>query len=234
MQIKIGLENGFEGRSMAWALDYPGCFAYGVDQTAAVLNFPRRLVEYQSWVGKHTPDSWLVDLKDFDVRLAEVFQFFILNESFEDASEGYMINAWFRHDWKPLTVVEARRSALLLEWAKADLLSILAGLSTEQLDRPYPGERWTVRGILAHTATAEWWLMDRLNLAGVPRADLPKDPFERLERMNNRLREVLPDLAGQEIVIGKQGELWSPRKLVRRAVWHLRDHTEHILKLLLS
>jgi hypothetical protein len=28
-----------------------------------------------------------------------------------------------------------------------------------------------------------------------------------------------------------KGELWSPRKLLRRAIWHERDHTEHILKI---
>ena len=28
-----------------------------------------------------------------------------------------------------------------------------------------------------------------------------------------------------------EGEFWSPRKLLRRAVWHERDHTVHIRKL---
>jgi len=29
-----------------------------------------------------------------------------------------------------------------------------------------------------------------------------------------------------------EGEIWSPRKALRRAVWHERDHTEHIRKIL--
>lgn len=29
---------------------------------------------------------------------------------------------------------------------------------------------------------------------------------------------------------GVEGEFWSPRKLLRRAVWHARDHTAHIRK----
>jgi hypothetical protein len=33
-------------------------------------------------------------------------------------------------------------------------------------------------------------------------------------------------------VVGKEGELWSPRKVVRRMLWHERDHIEHIQKLL--
>ena len=31
MQIRVGLENNIEGRSLAWVLDHPGCFAYGKD-----------------------------------------------------------------------------------------------------------------------------------------------------------------------------------------------------------
>lgn len=31
---------------------------------------------------------------------------------------------------------------------------------------------------------------------------------------------------------GENGEFWSPRKLLRRAIWHERDHTNHILQLL--
>ena len=33
MHIRIGLENGDENRSVAWALDFPGCFAYGADSS---------------------------------------------------------------------------------------------------------------------------------------------------------------------------------------------------------
>jgi len=46
-----------------------------------------------------------------------------------------------------------------------------------------------------------------------------------------RLLEVLPSLVGVEQVVGRRGELWSPRKLLRRALWHERDHAEHIRKL---
>ena len=33
-------------------------------------------------------------------------------------------------------------------------------------------------------------------------------------------------------MVGLDGEFWSPRKSLRRALWHKRDHTEHIRKLL--
>jgi hypothetical protein len=43
---------------------------------------------------------------------------------------------------------------------------------------------------------------------------------------------VLPGLEGKHQVVGVDGEFWSPRKILRRALWHERDHTEHIKKLL--
>jgi len=33
-------------------------------------------------------------------------------------------------------------------------------------------------------------------------------------------------------VVGLDGEFWSPRKLLRRTVWHERDHVDHIRKLI--
>jgi hypothetical protein len=33
-------------------------------------------------------------------------------------------------------------------------------------------------------------------------------------------------------VVGQDGELWSPRKLLRRALWHEMDHIKHIQKLI--
>ena len=45
--IKIGLENNPRGRSQAWALDYPGCFAYGKDGSEALLNVPAAVLAYR-------------------------------------------------------------------------------------------------------------------------------------------------------------------------------------------
>ncbi len=37
---------------------------------------------------------------------------------------------------------------------------------------------------------------------------------------------------GVNQVAGLDGELWSPRKVLRRTLWHERDHTGHIRKLI--
>ncbi len=230
--IKIGLENNPRGRSQAWALDYPGCFAYGKDGSEALLNVPAAVLAYRDWLGRHSPDSWLNDLGDFDVRLVETFQRYYIDQNYELVGEGIEVEAFFQSDWKPLDVVEVRRAALLLEWERQDMLKLVQDLGDARLDQTYPGERWPIRGILSHVGGAEWWYQQALGLEGMTEAQLPRDAFERLKVTRARTLEVLPDLAGLEKVWGRQGELWSPRKMLRRAIWHELDHIEHIRKLI--
>jgi hypothetical protein len=231
--IKIGLENNPRGRSQAWALDYPGCFAYGKDGGEALLNVPAAVLAYQDWLGRHAPDSWLKDLGDFDVRLAETWEVYCINQEYEIVKEGSPVESFFHSEWKPLNVVEVRRAALLLRWEREDLLRLVQDLGDAKLDQTYPGERWSIRGILAHVGGAEWWYQQSLGLEGIPEAQLPQNVFDRLKVTRARTLEVLPDLAGQEKVWGREGELWSPRKMLRRAIWQELDHIEHIRKLIL-
>lgn len=231
MIIKIGLENQAGARSTAFALDFPGLFCYGVDGATAIAHVPGAVVAYEEWLERHTPDSWLKDLGDFDVRLAETFQVQVIDDNFNLADEGYEVNAWFLHDWKPLTRLEVQRAEKLLTWSREDLLAVVKPLSAEQLDREFPGERWSILGILGHIANAEAWYLDRLDLIKEKRSELPQDVFERLDFVRRRLNAILPELEGMEKVMGKSGEFWSPRKLIRRAVWHELDHVEHIRKL---
>ena len=64
-----------------------------------------------------------------------------------------------------------------------------------------------------------------------PQAEIPEDPFARLASVREHFVTCLPALAKRAGVITLSGETWSPRKVLRRALWHERDHTEHILKL---
>lgn len=233
MILRIGIENNTEGHSCAWALEFPGCFAYGGDASEAILRMPQAFVNYADWLEAHTPDSWLHDLGDFDIRLEDAWDVYNIDDRFNIVTEGgYSVNAWFRHDWKPLTAEDIRRGQLLLAWTRAELLDLLQLLSEDELDTPLAGERWTRRGIFAHVANAELWYLDRLGLAPLKRADLPSETRARLEVPRTALLDALPHLEGVHQVVGKDGEFWSPRKLLRRALWHERDHIDHLRKLM--
>ena len=232
MRIRVGLENGAEGRSIAWALDFPGCYAGGADGPQALVALPRALVDYEAWVEQHANPSWLPDLGEIDIRLVETWQVYTISDDLTEASDGYEVNAWFRDDWRPLSAEEIDRGLQMLRWSRAELLAAAAGASPAALDENQPGERWAVRGVLNHVAGAEWWYLDRLDLAGMTLEQLPRDPFERLPLVRARLERALPGLARVQRVLGKEGEFWSPRKLLRRALWHERDHVGHVLKLI--
>jgi hypothetical protein len=49
--------------------------------------------------------------------------------------------------------------------------------------------------------------------------------------VRQRLIASLPELVGSTQVVGTGGEFWSPRKVVRRAIWHELDHIRHIMLL---
>lgn len=234
MLIKIGLENQAGSRSTAISLDYPGLFSYGRDGPDALVHVPEAVIAYKDWLDKHSPDHWLKDLKDFDIRLVETFEMYTINENYEPVKDGYEVNGWFLHDWKVLTRMDVQRAQKLLEWSREDLLEIVKNLNQEQLDRTFPGERWSIRGILGHVANAEAWYLNRLDMMKEKYHELPEDVFYRLELVRSRLNEALPQFEGLEKVTGKKGEFWSPRKVIRRAVWHELDHVEHIRKLKLA
>ncbi len=227
---RIGLENNTEGRSQAWVLGHPGCFAYGADGSRAYQAVPLAIRAYREWIAAHTSASWLAG-DDIEYRLDETWECYTINNDFELAQEGYEVNAWFRHDWIPMTAEEIERGLLLLAWGRNDLLDTVSELSPEILARTYPGERWSIAGILNHIGGAEWWYQERLGLI-FPRSDVPDDPFPRLDKVRSNLVQVLPTLASSTRVVGLSGEFWSPRKLLRRAVWHEADHIAHIRKLL--
>jgi hypothetical protein len=73
--------------------------------------------------------------------------------------------------------------------------------------------------------------MERLGLA-FPRAEIPEAPLEKLEKVRASLVTTLPKLEAVKKVLGVDGEFWSPRKILRRALWHERDHIDHIRRLI--
>lgn len=232
MLFHLGLENNVEGRSLAWVLGYPGCFAYGDSGAQALAEAPEAIRNYVDWIAGRAAESWL-EPDRIDVLLEETWQVYNIDDQYQLVDSGYNVNAWFRHDWLPLTAAEVERGLMLLTWSREDLLDAVRDLSPQQLEEAFPNERWTISGILQHVGGAEWWYLDRLGLA-IYRQEVPQEPFERLEKVRLRMRDALPALTGSTQVVGMDGEFWSPRKLLRRAVWHERDHEQHIRALIHS
>jgi hypothetical protein len=233
MIFQVGIENNNEGRSIAWALEHPGCFAYGMKGSAAESNLEGALNKYAGWILRHERNPWLsFSENEIEMVINGTWDVYFIDDDLDIASEGdsYSVESFFPYDWKPLTRIEIKHAHDMLAWSRLDLLKAVHGLSEEKLNQTYPGERWSINGILSHLGGAEWWYMERLGLA-FPRLEVPEDPLARLEKVRKHFNTVLPKLEGVKQVTGVDGELWSPRKLLRRALWHELDHVDHINKL---
>ncbi|MFN2304830.1 MAG: hypothetical protein ACK2TV_13955 [Anaerolineales bacterium] len=235
MLIRIGIENNIEGRTLAWVLDYPGCFAYGQDESEALVRLPPALIRYDMWIKDHTSSPWL-DFSTLDIRVVERFETFNLNGDYHQVpdGQGYEINAWFIDDWRPLTSLEIEHALTVFHWQREELLAGLSTLDPQVLEKDHPGQRWNIWGIVKHIANAELWYLQRLGLTNINRKGLLPDPIERLSQTANMIDSVFPSFMGIVNVLGKDGEFWSYRKIVRRTLWHQRDHIEHIKALAFS
>lgn len=231
MIFRVAIENNNEGyRSIAWALEHPGCYAYGDDSEAALDNLPKGIQAYIDRIERHEP-AWL-DAIEPELILEETFNDYDITAEFDIVEKGnYTVEPFFQYEWKPVTADEMENTIKLLEWSRVDLLELLHSLTPEQWAFKGEGERWDVTGIVKHLGGAEWWYIDRLGLA-FPRAEVPADPWERLEKTRLLMLEALPGLVDVKEVVGQDGELWSPRKVLRLACWHELDHMDHIRKVL--
>lgn len=231
MRVNIGLENNNEGRSLAWTLDHFGCIGYGPDGQSAVMSMAKAIPDYIAWMESHTSTPWF-NPADIDIRLVEIVDDYEIDHQFNVVPEnGRLIKAWFKTDWKPVSQTEMEQAIQILAWSRKDMLKLTDAISDSELDRGRQGEKMTIREILGHIGRAEWWLMDRLDRSH-DRALLAEDPLERYAKERGWLLANLPDLIDLQQVTGKDGELWSPRKVLRRLCWHELDHIQHIKKLI--
>lgn len=226
MPYRVGLEREAEGGHIAWVLDHPGCFAFGHTERDVLERVPEAIREYFAGLGAHgipAPGPGVPE----DFRVVEIFDVYTINERFERGGPR-AVRAWFLDDWRPLTAEEVEFGLQVLAASRADLRAAVEGLPEPVLDVVLPGQRWSMRGVLRHVARSEGWFLSRLGReAGDPAADV----WDHLEQARRALAQALHDGVGQSLVIGVEGEFWSPRKVLRRAAWHERDHVQHLRQL---
>jgi predicted RNase H-like HicB family nuclease len=200
--------------------DLPGCYFSHKDRERAIQAIPKAIEDYIAWCKSHqTMVSGLTGPMIVD----EVIRCW-------DFEDGRRVHAFFASDRPPLFEEELSGYEQLLRASRKDLLAAVENLTTEDLIYEFPNERWPIWGILMHVARAEWFYMDRLALA-FPQEESKDEPFTQLEKVRKWTLYKLPALAASKGVVTMGGETWSARKVLRRTLWHERDHTAHILEL---
>jgi len=209
-----------DGRWIAHVPDLPGCYASHAEREAAIAAAPKAVEDYLAWCGSH------------GIRVSGVSPPMVVSEVVRAwrYEPEYEVNAFFAADRPPLTADELPEIQRLLGASRKDMLQSLEGIDPDRLQRSIPGERWPIAGIVGHVASSELWYLDRLGLA-FPRAELNPEPLEALEQVRRHHLATLAALSAKTGVVAMAGEVWSARKVVRRTLWHERDHTEHITRL---
>jgi len=227
MPYHLGVEDMEPNHWIAWVFDLPGCYSSAQTQDGAVLLAPARIAEFFDWRARRGRPSPLAD-ENIQTQVLEVFHAYP-----DQADPDYIVNAFFNEDRRPLTPDEIDDALWLLQQTRADLLAAIEPVTPSRRKQRIPGdERFkTINGILRHVAWAEWWYFDRLGLA-FARQDMPRDPAAALEKVRAHTIATLPTLVGKTQVVERSSERWSARKVVRRAVWHERDHTGQIGKVM--
>jgi hypothetical protein len=210
-----------EGRWVAFVPALLGCFASEDTRERALAAVPEAIRRYAGW-RRSRGDTFAVPVETIETAIDE-----IAREWPDPANPDYVVNAFFAADTPPLNKEDIALGARLLDWAHADLLAA-GDVATDAINQKVEGE-WSIGGILNHCSRAEWWYLDRLGLAPRPRRK-PETWQQRFSLAHRRLLAVLPALEGSGRIVLKDSELWSPRKMLRRAIWHERDHTQHIYK----
>ncbi|MGH8016018.1 MAG: hypothetical protein ACREBV_07500 [Candidatus Zixiibacteriota bacterium] len=222
MEIHIGVEDIEPKNWVAWVFEFPGCYARASTREEAIKLAPQAVEELLKRMGpNHTPFDDTRPL--FEFRVVEEFR------SVRIASD-YLINAFFENDRIPVSRENVEYARRLLNMNRDELKLVLSMLTEVSLSRQITGEvRGNIKGILKHVGTTEWWYWDRLGMA-FPREQLPNDLFELLERVRDFTNENLAALIENKMTTTKRDEIWSPRKLLRRTIWHERVHTLQIAR----
>ncbi len=226
MRIRLAVEDMEPNHWIAWALNLPACFSSATTAADAVAYAPQKIAGYFSWLLNH--NSLLPAVNEpIEVEVIETFHSFASSEDPE-----YIVNALFDDDRRPLGYWDVEIALRLLNWTRQDLLGAIQSITQDQLTKAISGEaRGSITGILNHVAIAENWYFNQLG-CGLERTQLPSDPLEKLALVRANTREQLVKLIGDKPVTKNCDELWSARKIMRRTLWHERDHTQQIVQLL--
>jgi uncharacterized damage-inducible protein DinB len=226
MLIRVGMEKYPGNNFTAWALDFPGCVAYGKDEAEALLTLPRKLLEFDYWVRLHTDDPWF-ELDSMDFHVDETF---VVSQTDHQGME-YEVNAFFKDDLRPLGEPEVSQALQIIRWQQDELLAGIEFVGEEELNRIETGQRWSIMGILRQLASAE---VHYLQNFGLETSQIPSDtdPISAINHSFEAVIKALSELAGDSRIVDYAQENWSARKLVRRLLWLRRDHIDQIRQLL--
>ncbi|OGO08327.1 MAG: hypothetical protein A3K46_05205 [Chloroflexi bacterium RBG_13_60_9] len=216
--LRSGIENL---ESSCWVLsvfDLLGCYSSGRSEEEAVAQAGRRVRQYFEWLGKKDGNPAPFE-ETVQVVIAERIETYPWPKD-----PALSVHAFFEDDARPLRSWDLDIAQRLLEWSRQDFLHLAGALLPDSLSRSENTPNWnTLDELMGHIWEMEHMILKRMGIL-VDAAEMPGDAMGRLQVVRARFQENLPQWAEADIVIEEFGEKWSPRKALRRVLWHERDH----------
>ena len=211
--LSVGIEEGADGAALAHGLGLPGCVGRGESVQEALESFAESLadwLDFRAVAGLPVPPRE----QELEVTVDEWVA------SAADVSRGET-EVCFEADLRPLADGEINEGLHLLGDLRGQLLRGVKRIPRGELDRePHtPGDPLSLRRILDELARAEWWTLSRLGAS--PLAEVPAATLGRLDTAMALVVQQFTGFAREqrEMVIELEGEVWTPRKVMRRLLW---------------
>jgi hypothetical protein len=216
--LQAGLENLAPRCWVVSVFDLIGCFSSGRTEEGAVAQAGKRVRQYFEWLGRK--DGSPVPFEDpVQVVIAERIE---TRPWPKDPTHS--VHAFFADDARPLRPGDLEIARHLLEWSREDFLRLAGSMLPDSLSRAENIPNWnTLDGLITHIWETEAMILNRMGTP-IDAAGMPGDAMGRLQAIRAMFCKRLPQWAEEDRTVEEFGEKWSPRKALRRTLWHERDH----------
>ena len=216
--LRSGIENLEPNCWVVTVFDLIGCYSSGRTEEKALAQAGSRIRQYFDWLAKKDGNPAPFE-ESIQVMIAERVETHPWPKD-----PAIPVHAFFEDDARPLRPWDLDVAQRLLEWSHQDFLRLAGGLRPDSLSQLENESSWsTLDGLMNHIWEAENGILKCMGDRIDP-ADMPDDAIGRLQIVRERFREALPRWVEANVLVEDLGEKWSPRKALRRILWHERDH----------
>lgn len=204
--------------TLLYALDDVGAYARGESLAAASAKMPEEIASYLAWIGQDPPEDVTV----------EVAQEKASTLTIADADSDVLLDG----EEAPMTWETYERLKALALRSAQDFLTLYQSIPDKDAsclpirDTFYGPVPRTARQMYEHTKNVNSYYFGEIGVDADNDGtilDCRKRGFALLEQSSGFLS--LPP------VEGSYGEMWSPRKVLRRFVWHDRIHARAMYRM---
>jgi hypothetical protein len=236
MKLSLLLEIGRNRRCTAWCAEFPGAHVSHPSESEAVEVMPEEIASFLYFLRHFGEEICRTRSPKYSVVERQIF-----NVTLHPCDT----QAFFSVDTEPLTLIEQKKFLRWLGHSRAMLLDLLNGLTAVAWEWKKEGKKgralgkmgggWTIEAYLKHIASAEKWYLSNF-WSGLPKLKRADDVTERITLVRNQLKNCFARTTAEERkkIVNADGELWTLRKILRRALYHERCHSKGIARLLVQ